>query len=61
MYKTLIKVNPGYMNDIYKFRNTDRPSHEKYTLKPKTPKPNLTTFGTSSLRRYVAEIWNPLP
>ena len=24
IYKTLIKLNPGYMNDIFKLRNTDK-------------------------------------
>ena len=28
--KTLNKLNPGYMNDNFKLRNTDRPTREKY-------------------------------
>ena len=29
IYKTLNKLNPGYMNDIFKLRNTDRRTREK--------------------------------
>ena len=33
IYKTLNKLNPGYMNDIFKLRNTDRLTREKnFTL-----------------------------
>ena len=32
IYKTLNKLNPGYMNDIFKLRNTDRLTREKYKL-----------------------------
>ena len=37
--KTLNELNPGYMNDIFKLRNTDRPTREKYKLKLEIPKP----------------------
>ena len=29
VYKTLNKLNSSYMNDIFKLRNTDRPTREK--------------------------------
>ena len=29
IYKTLNKLNPGYMNDIFKLRNTDRENSRK--------------------------------
>ena len=29
IYKTLNKLNPGYMNDIFKLRNTDRRTREE--------------------------------
>ena len=32
IYKTLNKLNPGYMNDIFELRNTDRITREKYKL-----------------------------
>ena len=61
IYKTLNELNPGYMNDIFKLRNTDRLTREKYKLNLEIPKPNQGTFGTRSLRRYGPRIWNALP
>ena len=61
IYKTFTKLNPGYMNDIFKLRNTDRLTREKYKLNLEIPKPNQATFGTSHLRSYGPKIWNALP
>ena len=61
IYKTLNKLNPGYMNDIFKLRNTDRLTQEKYKLNLEISKPNQTTFGTRSLKTYGPKIWNSLP
>ena len=61
IYKILNKLNPGYMNDIFKLRNTDRLTREKYKLNLEIPKPNQATFGTRSRRRYGPKIWNALP
>ena len=60
-YITLNKLNPCYMNDIFKLRNTDRLTREKYKLNLEIPKPNQATFGTRSLRSYGLKIWNALP
>ena len=38
--KNLNKLNQGYMNDIFKLRNTDRLTPEKYKLNLEIPKPN---------------------
>ena len=51
IYKTLNKLNPGYMNDIFKLRNTDRLTREKYKLNLEIPKSYQVTFGTRSLRK----------
>ena len=41
------------MNDIFKLRNTDRLTREKYKLNLKIPKPNQATFGKSAMvRKY---------
>ena len=56
IYKTLNKLNPGYMNDIFKLRNTDRLTREKYKLNLEILKPNQVTFGTRSLRSYGPKI-----
>ena len=61
IYKTFNKLNPGYMNDIFKLRNTDRLTQEKYKLNQKIPKTNQVTFVTRSLRSCSLKIWNALP
>ena len=61
IYKTLNKINPGYMNDIFKLRNIDRLTQEQYQLNLEIPKPNQVTFGARSLRSYRPKIWNALP
>ena len=49
------------MNDIFKLRNTDRLTREKYKLNLEILKPNQVTFGTRSLRSYGPKIQNALP
>ena len=49
------------MNDIFKLRNTDRLTREKYKLNLEIPKPNQATFGTRSLRSYGPKICNAFP
>ena len=44
------------MNDIFKFRNTDRLTQEKYKLNLEIPKPNQATFGSRSLRSCGGKI-----
>ena len=61
IYKTLNKLNPSYMNDIFKIKNTDRLTPEKYKLNLEIAKLNQDTFGTKSLRSYGPKIWNTLP
>ena len=61
IYKTLNKLNPGYMNDTFNLRNTDRLTTKKYKLNLEIPKPNQATLGTRSLRSYGPRIWNVLP
>ena len=59
--KTLNKLNPGYMNDIFKLRNTNRLTPEKYRLNIEIPKSNQVTFGTRRLRSYGPKIRHFLP
>ena len=58
IFKTLNKLNPGYMNGIFKLRNTDRLTREKHKLNLEIPKLSQATFGTKS---YGPKIWNALP
>ena len=61
IYKTLNILNPSYMNDIFKLRNTDRLTREKYELNLEIPKSNQATFRTRSLRSYDPKVWNAVP
>ena len=61
IYKTLNKLNPGYMNDIFKLRNTDKLTREKNKLNLEIPTPNQATFGARGLRSYGPKRWNALP
>ena len=56
IYKTLSKLNPGYMSDIFKLRNTNRLSQENYKLNLEIPIPNQATFRTRSQRSYGSKI-----
>ena len=49
------------MNDIFKLRNTDRLTREKYKLNLEIPKSYQVIFGTRSLRSYGPKIRNALP
>ena len=57
IYKTLNRLNQGYMNPTFKNRNTDRLTRGKYKLNPEIPKPNQATFRT---KNYGRKIWNAL-
>ena len=49
IYKTLNKLNPDYMNEIFKLY---RQTRQKNLSKPGNSKPNQATFGTKRLRAY---------
>ena len=49
IYKSLNQLNPGYMNEIFKLRNTDRLTREKYKLK----------LGNS--KTQSSHFWNKKP
>ena len=49
------------MNDIFKLRNTDRLTRERYKRNLGIRKSNQATFGKRSLRSYGSKIWNALP
>ena len=48
------------MNDIFKLRNIDTLTREKYELNLEIPKPNQATFGTKYARSCGTEMWNGL-
>ena len=53
IYKTLNKLNPGYMDDIFEFRNTNSLTREIYKLNLETPKHSQVTFGSWFHRAMV--------
>ena len=55
IHRTLNNLNPGYMNNIFKLRNIDRLTREKYKLNLEILK---LFFGKKSLRSCDPKIWN---
>ena len=60
IYDTLSKLNPGYTNDVFKFRNTERLTREKCKLNLKLPMLSQAIFEKRSPRSYGSKIWNTL-
>ena len=56
IYKTLNKLNPGYVNDIFQLRNSVRLTCEKYKLNLEIPKPNQATLRTRNVRSLGRNI-----
>ena len=54
------KLNPSYVNDIFKLTNTCRLIREKYKHIKEISKFHQATFGTKSRRSYGSKIWNAL-
>ena len=61
VYKTLNDLNPEFMKNIFKLRETIRPVREAYKMNLEMPRINQVTFGTRSLRILGPKIWNSLP
>ena len=50
IYKTTNKLNPEFMNNIFKVKENQRLVREQYKLNLETPEWNQVTFGTKSLK-----------
>ena len=61
IYKTTNKLNPEFMNNIFKVKENQRLVREQYKLNLETPEWNQVTFGTKSLKVYESKVWNSLP
>ena len=61
IYKTINKLNPEFMNNIFKVKENKRLVREQYKLNPETPEWNQVTFGAKSLKVYGSKVWNSLP
>ena len=61
IYKTINKLNPEFMNNIFKVKENKRLVREQYKLNLETPEWNQVTFGAKSLKVYGSKVWNSLP
>ena len=61
VYKTINKLNPEFINNIFKFKENKRLIREQYKLNLESPKWNQVTFGAKSLKMYGPKVWNSLP
>ena len=61
IYKTINKLNPEFMNNIFKVKENKRVVREQYKLNLETPEWNQVTFGAKSLKVYGSKVWNSLP
>ena len=56
IYKTMNKVNPQIMNNIFKVKGNKRLVSKKYKLNLETPEQNQVSFGAKSLKVYGGKV-----
>ena len=61
VYKTLNSLNPCFMQELFKLRETNRNVCNKYELNLNIPVVNQVHYDTKSLRSFEHKIWNSLP
>ena len=61
IYKTINKLNPEFMNNIFKVKENKRVVREQYKFNLETPEWNQVTFGAKTLKVYGSKVWNCLP
>ena len=62
LYKTMEKLNPTFMQDLFHFKSSSRSTRSQrnpYDLHHH--RPNQVNFGTNSLRSLAPKVWNSLP
>ena len=59
IYKTVSKLNPPFMQDIFKIKQTTR--SERNPIELIHQRPNQVTVGSKSLLSLGPRIWNALP
>ena len=59
--KTINNLNPIFMKQIFKLRETKKNVREKYRLNLNIPNCNQVTLGKKSLRIFGQKIWSSLP
>ena len=60
VYKTFNSLNPCFMQELFKIRETNRNVSSKYKLNLDIVV-NQVTYGNKSLRSFRPKIWNSLP
>ena len=60
IFKTINKLNPEFMNYIFKVKENKGLVREQCKLNLETPEWNQATFGTKSLKVYGPKVWNSL-
>ena len=61
IYKSINDINPMYMTEISKLRETSRAVRSNYKLSLDASAINQVIFGDKSFRYYGHKIWNSLP
>ena len=56
IYKSINNINPMYMDEIFKLRETNRAVRSNYKLNLNVPAINQLSFGDKSLRYYGPKI-----
>ena len=59
--QTINNLNPIFMKQIFKLRETKKNVREKYRLNLNIPNYNQVTLGKKSLRIFGPKIWSSLP
>ena len=59
IFKTVSRLSPPFMRDIFKLKDTTRPTRNPNELIHH--RPNQVTFGSKSLLSLGPQIWNALP
>ena len=56
IYKTMNKLNPGIMNNIFKVKGNKRLVRKKYKLNLETPEWKQVILGAKSLKVYGVKV-----
>ena len=61
IYKTINDINPSYMKNLFKVRETNRLVREPYKHNLEIQSYNQASFGRKSLKTLGPKVWNSLP
>ena len=61
LHKTINKLNPSFMREIFKLRSNNRPVRGKHQMNMIIPEFNQVSYGKKSLRTFDLKLWKSLP